>query len=641
MNPQITVNFSQPHWEIKLHEVAQLMLSKLSISQSIDPFLLLLVFTDEDREIKLPPEVMEKLADVNEEFTNNRPLIHLGNSIISVLVTDWLMKGNYPITESAFSETIECLIQKKGLNERYFYGEILPPQSQPEIFKALLGALYWSTQLTQGEEFNSLNYINQWLQLNDCKSHSEKTTEKASPITITGIPSSNQGLLENRLDYIGNILSQKLGLVDTQLQDMDSGLLLLAFTNTTHIHTERILESKYGDTTNIKFVIMGKYVLQLVIASLLINDQYTPGQLTRITDETLTVEELHKLMRNKQLDIGYYYGKKLTPDASARIFEALIGVIHWSLEIANFSSIQYIKDWLTTQWDFTDLVNRIKKNFKLAPLPQSATNFSPSPSFTERIDNISQIVKNKLGLTDTWWEEIDSYWLFLVFTTEEISYTFSQEFRSYLIEEYGVANLERFEFYGDRVMSVIVTYRLLEINFWFLITRNVISLSTTNKVFECMMDNKGLCDGFFHGQMIKGKQCADIFEAIIGLLYWYLEETRDHNFNILGYINKWLNRVWNYDKVIAEAVRGRQPCIKSKLIRENKQTVTSRLFSPEAFTIPSELEYLGDETFTSLPSPDKQIILPELFSSQPLHIPKEVEYFEEDDELFSDSEEEL
>ena len=143
---------------------------------------------------------------------------------------------------------------------------------------------------------------------------------------------------------------------------------------------------------------------------------------------------------------------------------------------------------------------------------------------------------------------------------------------------------EKFEFYGDRIISAINATQLL-VNDYHSIGK-IINIAGQNKVFICLMKNKNLCRGFFHNKPLRGKSCADTFEAIIGLLYWYLEKTYGSRFDTLQYVEQWLNSVWNFDKILSEVANNRPACIP-----KNKQIVPPEPLFSEPLTIWQSLRF--------------------------------------------------
>lgn len=154
-------------------------------------------------------------------------------------------------------------------------------------------------------------------------------------------------------------------LTNTHWRNIDPDLLLLAFSFTDY-NLPEILRlkflQKYGTINNSKFITVGGVILPLIIASLLIHQRYNVGEMTQITNNILQGKTLVQLMKQKNLCINYISNIRLDDEKCVKLFKAIIGVLYWDL-IQRFSSylniIEYIKEWLITVWDFSNLVTEM------------------------------------------------------------------------------------------------------------------------------------------------------------------------------------------------------------------------------------------------------------------------------------------
>lgn len=119
------------------------------------------------------------------------------------------------------------------------------------------------------------------------------------------------------------------------------------------------------------------------------------------------------------------------------------------------------------------------------------------------------------------------------------------------IKIYGSLNYERLEFLGDAVIDLI-TATLLFKNFNLKTPHDLTVLKSKlvrNSSFHCLSMNKGLCSLILKEDIYKlgNKDCADVFEAIIGALYYHLEKYYESPIKILS---KWLNVEFEFEKLI-------------------------------------------------------------------------------------------
>lgn len=117
--------------------------------------------------------------------------------------------------------------------------------------------------------------------------------------------------------------------------------------------------------------------------------------------------------------------------------------------------------------------------------------------------------------------------------------------------KYGSDTYQRLEFLGDAVLELIVSDILFD-NFNVSSPGELTILKSKlvrNTSLMCFIDNKDMCKLTISAEVNQsGKACADLFESIIGALYYYLK--RKSNTNPLKFLSRWLNLEWNFETVL-------------------------------------------------------------------------------------------
>jgi len=119
-------------------------------------------------------------------------------------------------------------------------------------------------------------------------------------------------------------------------------------------------------------------------------------------------------------------------------------------------------------------------------------------------------------------------------------------------EKYGSNDYDRLEFLGDSVLYLI-TAEILFNNFDVVssgdltITRAKI---VRNVSLACLMAQTSICDLVIGNP--DDKTCADIFESIVGAIYYHLRSTGQSN--IIDFIKIWLNQAWNYENILTHII---------------------------------------------------------------------------------------
>lgn len=115
-------------------------------------------------------------------------------------------------------------------------------------------------------------------------------------------------------------------------------------------------------------------------------------------------------------------------------------------------------------------------------------------------------------------------------------------------------NAQRLEFFGDRVLNLLVADDLMR-HIPILTVRDLqdnYEEVTKNISLECMGRLYGVCD-----DKIKKKNCADKIEILLGVFYYWLEEK---NIAPVPYIRKYLNELIGLDNIIDDMVQGYEFC---------------------------------------------------------------------------------
>lgn len=102
---------------------------------------------------------------------------------------------------------------------------------------------------------------------------------------------------------------------------------------------------------------------------------------------------------------------------------------------------------------------------------------------------------------------------------------------------------DEYEYIGDAVFHMIITDIILNLKVSSHEMTQIRIKMESNVSMNCMMKLKGLCSN-------RGlKSCADVFEAIIGLLYVRLREST-YSSQSIDILRRWLNTVWNLDSLV-------------------------------------------------------------------------------------------
>jgi hypothetical protein len=147
-------------------------------------------------------------------------------------------------------------------------------------------------------------------------------------------------------------------------------------------------------------------------------------------------------------------------------------------------------------------------------------------------------IKKKLNLNLEPWLNLPDDLLLMAFRPSVVP--ISSKLRQDLKEKYDMTNLEDLEFLGDAVIEFIATQIVFDYSKGgpgFMTVRRIEFIKNTS--LYCIMSKLNLCDLTENRGNYKIKDCADIFEALIGALYYYLyylEERKDYMDVIESYV---------------------------------------------------------------------------------------------------------
>ena len=163
-------------------------------------------------------------------------------------------------------------------------------------------------------------------------------------------------------------------------------------------------------------------------------------------------------------------------------------------------------------------------------------------------------IRNQLKLYLTPFRDIPDDFILLLFTSQT---DFPTQTQRDFQRKYGFRDYESFEFIGDSVLSMMIVRILIELD---LITsprrgHQFKQLLTNNQSLGRLLIYKGLCQERIIGSQRYEQsksvlyRCADVFEAIIGGLYWFLHVRMRHP-NAMAVMQEWFVDVWPIHQII-------------------------------------------------------------------------------------------
>ena len=217
---------------------------------------------------------------------------------------------------------------------------------------------------------------------------------------------------------------------------------------------------------------------------------------------------------------------------------------------------------------------------------------SPSPGKYSTFP--TQEIRQKLNLNSAPMNRIPDDFIRLLFTSEtDLPTNFQMEMES----KYNTRDYEAFEFVGDTVLSYIIVNIMIEmglINSPGNATR-IKQEITRNSSLACLMQYLDLCQyrirGGYHYESsgTEAKHCADVFESIIGGVFWYLEHQLLIS-NTSQILQTWLLKTWPIKECILNILQhGRFKCPSNI---QHYQVSLSR--SPQRKNQPIDIIYISD-----------------------------------------------
>lgn len=148
-------------------------------------------------------------------------------------------------------------------------------------------------------------------------------------------------------------------------------------------------------------------------------------------------------------------------------------------------------------------------------------------------------IKQLLNLTDPIWNDLTPDLLYPSFYPRRATRLLSPETIARRSQTTGRADYENLEFLGDAVLEQILT--LFVVNRQADYTKPIqyyIKVLGRNITLYCYANLKQIC-GLAPVETTNWKECADILEAIVGALYWYLYVQQRLGYQAIEYLYHW------------------------------------------------------------------------------------------------------
>lgn len=213
------------------------------------------------------------------------------------------------------------------------------------------------------------------------------------------------------------------------------------------------------------------------------------------------------------------------------------------------------------------------------------------------LDDIS-ILRESFRLDKGNWKDMSDYLFSLAFTHK--SFLMCPVLKKIFREQYGSSNYEIFEFIGDRVLYMITTQYLMERNMSLLTPRNFTELMVTitrNSTLECFYNALDGCPNVLKDKYEKDpKICADTFESLVGVLYFYQSIIKKKGYRALNDVHIWLDDVFQFYARIEYAFAGLSPCKVESTPSIYSRTQNFKILRDEQLKNPSKtyLNFLKD-----------------------------------------------
>lgn len=166
-----------------------------------------------------------------------------------------------------------------------------------------------------------------------------------------------------------------------------------------------------------------------------------------------------------------------------------------------------------------------------------------APTLEDRVDHLRNKVLNYPLI-----ENIDKSLVLLAIVepNSQLYHTTKKESAN----KYHAVNNDRLEFLGDAVLELLISDMLYKKGIETAGRLSVIrSVIVRNVSLICLMNDQNLCDVT---KKIE-KNCADMFEAIVGAVYVHLDQY--DNINPIKIMIKWLIDIWNIDNIIEDILK--------------------------------------------------------------------------------------
>lgn len=240
-----------------------------------------------------------------------------------------------------------------------------------------------------------------------------------------------------------------------------------------------------------------------------------------------------------------------------------------------------------------------------ATAPPSNTQFTITP-YTLATDALLKSVRATFGLDAPPFDDIDDDLLLLAFIPECSTRGIDPIVYSRIKSKYKTCSHQTLEFYGDRILygvvsSVVMDTVGLDSTPGFLTT--MVSTLTNNRTMTDIMLNKTACpflrtpkfiirnEAKFHNQ------CADAFEAVIGMLFVHAQQKR---LAIVESIKEWLLRSTNMPFYVSEYIEGKGLNNSKVYAAVDKRQLIDRLnarYREQLGSLEQNKAELGDEMY--------------------------------------------
>ena len=154
----------------------------------------------------------------------------------------------------------------------------------------------------------------------------------------------------------------------------------------------------------------------------------------------------------------------------------------------------------------------------------------------------------KLGLEGTIWADIDPDLLLLAFIHRSAVDQIPDEILDRMEDKYVATDYEWHEFIGDGVLKMLGTTLVTELgSIEYLSQAHVFRQELDrNTTLYCYMNQKGLCSEIIkdQGEKFGYKMCADMLEAVFGVLYWWGYYVKGLGYGVLQPVRDWYLKTW-------------------------------------------------------------------------------------------------